>query len=164
MSKRFFYDITSLYIAIAWYFNSFFNISFNCKYPAGNCMFGVGNGGAGAVRGVCSKLVVMYMYVYMCMCVYVCIYACVCVCVCICIYVCVCVCIYMYIYIYIYIYVYIYIYIYICIDTSYLSLFSGLGVVGTMFWCYCCYFGQVNSCWVLVILMTRFLLTNGIFD
>ena len=25
-------------------------------------------------------------------------------------------------------------------------------------------FGQVNVCWVLVILMTRFLLTNDIFE
>ena len=25
-------------------------------------------------------------------------------------------------------------------------------------------FGQLNACWVVVILMTRFLLTNDIFD
>ena len=49
---------------------------------------------------------------------------------------------------YIYIYVYIYIYIYIII------------------WCVCCAvdFGQVNAAWVLVFLMTRFLLTNDISD
>ena len=147
MGKRFFYDIISLCIAILWHFNSFFNISFNCKYPADNCILRVGNGGAGAVCGVCSRLVVMYMYVYMCMCmgIHVCIYVCVYVCVCICIYVCVCmymcVCIYMCVsicaYMYIYIYIY-YIYICICIDTSYLSILSGLDVVGTLFWCYCC--------------------------
>ena len=102
MGKRFFYDITStytLYNAIVWHLNSFFNISFNCKYAAGNCMFGVGNGGARAIHGVCSWLVVM------CICVYVCIYVFMCVCVYIymcgqvsgwvCVYVCVCV--YMYI-------------------------------------------------------------------
>ena len=39
---------------------------------------------------------------------------------------CVCVCVYMYIC------------VYIRIDTNYLSLLSGLGVVGTLIWCYCC--------------------------
>ena len=68
----------SLYSTIAylWHFNSFLNSSFNCKYKAGNCMFGIGNGSAGAVCEKCSGFAVIYIYVYMCMYVYVCIYVC----------------------------------------------------------------------------------------
>ena len=71
-----------------------------------------------------SMYVFMYVYVY----VYIYVYACICV------YVYICVCLY----VRICIYIYIYIYICICIDTSYLSILSGLDVVGTLFWCYCC--------------------------
>ena len=53
------------------HFNGFVNINFNCKYPAANRMFGVGDRGAGTVCRVCSRLAVMYIYVYMCMCVYI---------------------------------------------------------------------------------------------
>ena len=76
----------------------------------------------------------MCMYMYICMCMHVYVY--VCVYVCMFIYLCIYMCVYVYIYIYIYIY---YIYICICIDTSYLPLLSGLDVVGTLFWCYCCW-------------------------
>ena len=89
-------------------------------------MFGVGNGGAGAVRGVCSRLEVIFIYMCLCMCMY--LYMYICVSVYVHIYVCVCMCMCMCVYVY----------IYICIDTSYLSLLSGLGVVGTLLWCYCC--------------------------
>ena len=177
MGKRFFYDIISLCIAIVWHFNSFFKISFNCKYPAGNCILWVGNGGAGVVCGVSSRLVVMYMYVYMSVsvgmhvCIYVCVYVCVCiyiyiymyvyVCiyVCMCVfvyiyiymYVCMCVCIYIYVCVCVYMCVYVYMYICICLDISYLFLLSGLGVVGTLFL-------------LLGISDFNFLLTNDIFD
>ena len=105
VGKRFFHDIISLYIALVWNFNSFFNISFNCKYPAGNCMFGVDNGGAGAACGVCSRLVVMYMYMYMCMCE--CMY--ICLCLCMCMYICICVCVYIYECVYVCMYIYMYV-------------------------------------------------------
>ena len=119
-------------------------------------MFGVGNGTAGAVCEVCSGLAVTYIYVF----VYVH--------VCVCVYVCVCVCIYIYIY-YVYIYVcvcicicvYIYIFVEILVICLYCRLWawlapcSGVSLVS---------FGQVDAGWVLVILMTRFLLANDIFD
>ena len=88
---------------------------------------------------------------YVCMCMY--IYMCVCVCV--------CVCVGMYIYVYVYMYIYIYIYIWILVICLYCRLWawfvpgSGVFVVD---------FKQVNAGYVLVILMTRFLLTNDIFD
>ena len=95
VDKIFFHDIISWYIALVWNFNSVINISFNCKYPAGNCMFGVDNGDAGAACGVCSRV------------------------------------------------------------WTWLAPCSGVTVVD---------FGQLNACWVLVMLMARFLLTNDIFD
>ena len=89
-------------------------------------------------------------YVYVCVYVYVygypCMYLCLCLCMCMYMYICMCmhvyVCMYIYVCVYMCVYVYIYIYIIyicICIDTSYLSILSGLDVVGTLFWCYCCW-------------------------
>ena len=57
VGKRFFHDIISLYIIIAYSILISFTILVSTvKYPAGNCMFGVGDGGAGAACGVCSRL------------------------------------------------------------------------------------------------------------
>ena len=100
------------------------------------------------------KMVVMYMYVYMCMCVYACMYivcvyvfASICIYVCVFMYICTYVCLWVYIYIYMYVCMCVCIYIcvcicvyicIICIDTSYLSILLGLG--GTLFWCYFCWF------------------------
>ena len=67
------FSMISYYYCL-WHFNGFVNINFNCKYPAANRMFEVGDRGAGTVCGVCSRLAVMYIYVYMCMCVYIYIY------------------------------------------------------------------------------------------
>ena len=103
------FSMISYYYCL-WHFNGFVNINFNCKYPAANRMFGVGDRGAGTVCGVCSRLAVMYIYVYMCMCVYIYIYVC-----------------NIYIYVYIYV-VYMYLYVYMCV---YLY-------IDTLFWCYCC--------------------------
>ena len=94
VDKIFFHDIISWYIALVWNFNSVINISFNCKYPAGNCMFGVDNGDAGAACGVRSRLVVMYMYICS---IYVCVYVCACIYVCVYIYIWMCVCVFVYI-------------------------------------------------------------------
>ena len=60
------------------------------------------------------------------------------------------VCIFFSIYIYIDINIYIY-----ALGVAWLVPYSSVSVAD---------FGQVNACWVLVILMTRFLLTNNIFD
>ena len=85
-------------------FSQLFNISFNCKYPAGNSMFRVGNGHAEAV---CRVRLGWQLYMCMCICLCTCMYAYMYV------YMYVFMCIYIYIYIYIYIlYVYIYVYIY----------------------------------------------------
>ena len=95
VDKIFFHDIISWYIVLVWNFNSVLNISFNCEYPAGNCMFGVDNGDAGAACGVRSRLVVMYMYIcsiYVCACIYVCVYIYIWMCVCVFVYINVCVC------------------------------------------------------------------------
>ena len=95
-----------------------------------------------------SVRVCTYIYTYtICMCVYICLYMCVCKCVCVYIYGCVC--------------VYIYIYIWILVICLYFRLrawlvpCSGVSVVD---------FEQVNAGFVLVILMTRFLLTNDFFN
>ena len=138
-------------------------------------MFGVGDG--------LLALVVIYVYVYKCMCVCVCmyigdmyvymsvymrmcIYMCVrvsihiyihnmYVCVYVCIYVCLCMCVYIYVYVYVCIYIWILV---ICLYFRLWALLvpcSGVSVVD---------FDQINSGWVLVILMTRFLLTNNFFN
>ena len=60
VGKKFFYDIISLYNPIA------YSILIAFQNSASNCMFGVGDGGAGVVCRVCSGLAVTYMYVYMC--------------------------------------------------------------------------------------------------
>ena len=86
-------------------FSQLFNISFNCKQPASNYMFGVGDGGTGAVCGVCFRL----MITYVCMCL------CACVFVCVCIYMCTCMCVCIYIYVYVYMYVCMYMYVYMCV-------------------------------------------------
>ena len=97
--------------------------------------------------------------VYVCsnVCLYVCIYMCMCMCMCVYICVCVCVCVYIYIYIYICMYVYLWILV-ICLHCRLWVWFvpcSGVSVVEL---------GQVIAGWVLVILMTRFLLTNDFFN
>ena len=73
-------------------------------------MFGVGDGGPGAVCRMCSGLAVIYMYVYMCI-------------------------------------------VGFGRGWPWLGPCSGVSVTD---------FGQVNTGWVLVILMIRFLLTNVI--
>ena len=55
---------------------------------------------------------------------------------------------------YICVYAYVYVYVYVL----------ALGVVGTCSSVSVVDFGQVNTSWVLMILMARFLLTNNIFD
>ena len=64
----------------------------------------------------------------------------------------VCVCVYMYI---CNIYVWILVICLHCQIWAWLAPWSGVTVAD---------FGQLNACWVLVMLMTRFLLTNDIFD
>ena len=70
------------------------------------------------------------VYVFMYVCIYVCVYVCVCVCIHVCVYLYICMCVYMYI---CNIYVY--------------APCSGVTVAE---------FGQLNACWISVMLMTRF--------
>ena len=116
-------------------------------------MFGVGNGHAEAVCRVCLG---WQLYICMCICLCTCMYA----------YVRVYVCIYVYVYVYIlyiYVYVYIHVYVYIYRERLVFCLYCQLWVLlAPCPGVYVVDFVQVNTGWVLVILMTKFLLTNDI--
>ena len=73
------------------------------------------------------------------------------VCMCVCIYICMCVCVHMYIY---NIYVQILVICIHCQVWAWLALCFPVTLAD---------FAQLNACWVLVMLMARFLLTNDIF-
>ena len=76
-------------------------------------MSGVGDGGTGAVCGVCPELAIIYMYVYLCMCVYMCMYM----------------CIYIHINVYIYKYTY-HIIVYILVICLYCRLWASKNQLG----------------------------------
>ena len=104
----------------------------------------------GCVQGQCLFIC---MCIYVCVCTYV--YIIICMCLCMCLYMYICMCVYVCMCIYIYIYVEIVVICLYCRVWTWLAPCSGIPVTD---------FGQVNACWVLVISMTRFLLTNDIFD
>ena len=123
---------------------------------------------------VCACIYVyVYLRVYVCVCVYLCVFVCIYICVCVCVCVCVYTCMHIHIYIHNkYLYVYVCVCIYICM---YICIYIRILVVCLYCRLWACLvpcsgvfivdFEQVNTgweCWV--ILMTRFLLTNDIFD